>query len=77
MPSALVHRAVTALAVTLGAGALAASANGMRSIDSELVSVTKPVQQQEQVKPCPEPQNQVPDGEVRESLPGSENAREL
>lgn len=59
MASPLLHRAVTALAVTLGVGALAASASGMRSIDGELASATQ--------RPTPvqdAPRTTVPDGGV-------------
>lgn len=59
MASPLLHRAVTALAVTLGVGALAASASGMRSIDGELAAATQP--------PVPAkeaPRTTVQDGDV-------------
>lgn len=70
MASLLAHRVVTAAAVTLGVGALAASASGMRSIDADLASVSKQqqttplkqttpkrttVQDGDPVTPCPKP----------------------
>ncbi len=59
MASPLLHRSVTALAVTLGVGALAASASGMRAIDGELASATqRPVPAKEA------PRTTVQDGDV-------------
>lgn len=57
--SPLVHRTVTALAVTFGVGALAASANGMRNVDGELAAAA-----QRTTPAVQEPVTSVRDGDV-------------
>lgn len=84
MASPLAHRVVTALAVTLGVGALAASASGMRSVDAELASATTPIKQEQKlpdgaptvrdgdpVNPCPDPKKPA------RKKPITENEREI